>query len=900
MAKITFLHLVTVLVFLQWILPCGGSAQTVTHIIPAPKSVKKQTGFFGLNHSTSICVEKMTCSETVFAATELAMEVQSELGFSPIVSDKQAGKPIYLILTGRDKKNQELLANQKMVDFASIGEEGYLLDISPAQIIIAAPTEAGIFYGVQSLKQIIRTDRIGERIPCLSVADKPSMRYRGWMDDISRGPIPIVEFIKKEIRTMAEFKQNFFNLYTENTFRSEKFPDISPIDGITPAEIKELSVYAAKYHIELMGNFQSFGHQEKMLANPFYTHLADNGSILNPSDESTYDFLSGIYSEMIPAYSSNFFNINCDETEGLGKGKSKAMADSLGVSGIYAYHINRLDKLIKPYGKRLMMWGDIAVNNKDIINRLPKDLVILSWGYQAAESFDDAINPFVKSGFDFMVAPGVGCWGELWPAIGNAAVNISNYVRDGAKLGAMGMMNTAWDDNGHNLFEYNWHGLAWGAECSWNPASPLQGVAADSERDEKLRIFNANFDAVFFQVQGITDLYFQIDSLRFRTAKGLLGESGFWEDILDFFPSNTTKETVSANLEVAAEATQLIEQIGSLQKLARRNTANPDFAEFALRRVVFAAHKNIARVHLYVASQGNDPEAIRKVKQELQSLVGELHGIKITYMQLWERENRNWWLDKNMNDYNKLADRLINLDKQVYIEPSVDVIDGQRLVTLHTLFHDQAIIYTTDGTEPIASSAVYESPLPVSSKTLIKAAVLLNGQPFGLSQKLVFVHLGIGKLRKLNAIYSNYNPVYAAGGDMALLDGLKGSGNFADGCWQGFQGQDLNIEIDLKKTTIVHSVSLECLQNTYSWIVLPASVSIYSSDDGTNYTLLKTIEHHIPMDTERQLTHTFASEFDNLNTRYLKVIAKSTGLLTSWHHASGNESFIFADEIVIE
>jgi hypothetical protein len=269
-------------------------------------------------------------------------------------------------------------------------------------------------------------------------------------------------------------------------------------------------------------------------------------------------------------------------------------------------------------------------------------------------------------------------------------------------------------------------------------------------------------------------------------------------------------------------------------------------------------------------------------------------------MQLWERENRNWWLDKNMNDYNKLADRLINLDKQVYIEPSDEIINGQRQVTLRTLFNDQVILYTTDGTDPVASSRVYTSPLPIGSKTLIRSCVLVNGQPFGMSHKLIFLHKGIGNLLKLNSKYSSYNPAYAAGGDMALLDGIKGSNNFADGRWQGYQGQDLDIEIDLKKITHVQSVSIDCMQNSYSWIVLPANVSIYSSSDGNNYKLVKVIENTIPMDAKGQFTQTFMAGFDNLDTRYLKVIAKSAGLLPSWHHAAGGESFIFADEIVIE
>jgi hypothetical protein len=881
-------------------LPLFASPQTQLHVIPVPKELKLTGGHFTITRTTAIVVNNMKDSETVFAASELASEIESGLGFLPKVTDKQVQKSISLVMIGGkgEKVKKGFDPGNKAVE--NPGEEGYSLRVSPKEIIIAATSESGIFYGVQTLKQIIRSDRTGYEIPCVSITDKPTLRYRGWMDDISRGPIPTVDFIKKEIRTMAGFKQNFFNLYTENVFRSDKYPDISPTDGLTAGEIKELSEYARKYHIEMMGNFQSFGHQEKMLSNPFYSQLAENNSILNPADEDTYTFLSDIYSELIPAYKSNFFNINCDETFGLGEGKSKAMADSIGVSGIYAYHINRLDKLIKPYGKRLMMWGDIAVNNPDIIKQLPKDLIILSWGYQAAESFEEAINPFVNSGFDFMVAPGVGCWGELWPAIGNAAVNISNYTRDGAKLGAMGMMNTAWDDNGHNLFEYNWHGLAWGAECSWNPASPLTGDAADMDREKKLKQFNQNFDAVFFGSAGVTDLYFHIDSLRFRKAKGLLGESGFWEDILKFYPANTSAEAETDNLEVAAEAQKILTEISALRKTTKRNVANLDYAEFATRRVIFAAHKNSVRVHLFAASKANNPIVNEQVKKELKALVNELHGIKITYMQLWQRENRNYWLDKNMNDYNKMADRLINPDKQVFINPSDEVIDGQRFVKINTIFGDQPVFYTTDGTDPNSSAKAYTSPFPIRNNTIVKACAILNGKPYGFAQQDILVHKGIGNLMRLNSKYSTYNPAYAAGGDMALLDGLKGSDNFADGRWQGFQGQDVDIEIDLKKVTPVHSVSMDCLQNSESWIELPVNVSIYSSADGQNYSLLETIGHTIPMDAEGQLTHTFSAVFDTLETRYLKVIAKSTGLLPSWHHAAGGESFIFADEIVIQ
>jgi hypothetical protein len=83
-----------------------------------------------------------------------------------------------------------------------------------------------------------------------------------------------------------------------------------------------------------------------------------------------------------------------------------------------------------------MMWGDIAVNNPEITRNLPRDLIVLSWGYDAKPSFKHAIQPFTRLGFDFWVCPGVSCWGRIWPDFGIARINIHNYIRDGYRHGA--------------------------------------------------------------------------------------------------------------------------------------------------------------------------------------------------------------------------------------------------------------------------------------------------------------------------------------------------------------------------------------------------------------------------------------------------------------------------------
>lgn len=1003
----------TALTFLAiaW-LSLAVSAQT---LIPSPKSISRGTGTIEIPGTLTVCISPEAGEETRFSLSELS----SELALKGIrVSETGSGKRSFLVMgiIGRDREVDNEMDARNLSLPTEAHDEGYLVGAFAERILVAAHTEAGLFYGIQTLKQLIRTseDKRGAFVlPELTIVDWPSMRYRGWMDDISRGPIPTVDFLKGCIREMASYKLNYFTLYTEHVFRLGAFGDIAPADGLTATEVKELTEYAAKYHVDMVGNLQSFGHMGKMLANPFYAHLGENADILNPASDATYDFLAKAYAEIVPAYKSPFFNINCDETFGLGEGRSKALAAKIGIDGIYARHINRIDSLLKPYGKRIMMWGDIAVNNPGIISRLPKDLVILSWGYHAAESFDDAILPFKQTGFDFMVAPGVSCWNELWPSLSNAVINIANYTRDGHNLGALGMMNTAWDDNGHNLFNSNGHGLLWGAECSWaplpvilpaaslppantsipdsgsNPATPVpvdayvsavtSNASATSNpaelRAQKLAAFNTAFDKLYLRTDGLTDIFFAIDSLRNYPIPGILNEWAFWSEVTDFNAANTSVEFLQANralLSATAKLSTRLESVlaaqtnasttpGTLHPAANAQSGastfayNPmaDNAAFALQRIAFTAQKNIARVLLYNAKNsrniGYKPEntanpaspdntantdntansdtiAVRQLneaKAAISDLKEQLYDIKLRYITLWQRENRSWWLEKNLNDYNKLFTSLEEAGHRVFMEAApvsvnqdassqtnrkahlsvsrqTDKTDNALQITMGSIFGEGRIVYTLDGTEPNENSQVYKSDAVILSNSALVKARVLTDHAGPVTEKHFTVHKGIGALKELHSVYSTYNPAYAAGGSNGLLDGLTGSGSFSDGRWQGYQGQDLDIELDLKAVTPIQSIAVNFLQHAFAWILLPRDVEIQVSDDGITYHTVRVLTHDRPASGNDPFVHTFRASFEApLKTRYLRIIAHNPGPLPAGHQAAGYPSYIFADEIVV-
>jgi len=603
-------------------------------LIPQPQQVIASEGNFDLNESQRLWINNSAHND--FALQQLKDELSAQIGVASelVKSPKKANIILYAIEENPNAKIKKHLPDSEKLQ--KIGEQGYWLKIDNNEIKLIANTERGLFYGVQTLRQLIKTAKNGN-LPALEITDWPALEYRGWMDDISRGPIPTVAYVKDAIRKLSQYKLNFLNLYTEHTLRNEKFADIAPLNSFTPEEINELEKYAAQYHLVLIGNQQAFGHMEEILKIPFYDDIADNKWNLNPGSPATYDFLEDYLGDAAEVYDHPFFNIGADETDGLGSGKAKALVDSLGMEAVYAMHINKLDDILKKHGKRMMMWGDIAVNHQEIIDRLPKDLIILSWGYDPRDSFDEAILPFKESGFDFMVAPGVRSWSEIYPNLEVAVKNIANYVRDGKEYGAMGMMNTAWDDDGETLFNANWHGIIWGAEMAWNPISSQEEAEAAIERKNRLSTFNKGMDLLFFDMKNGESMMQSLNKfseLRSIPVFGSMSNASVWGSIFDFYPKEEKQKVEQANKSMLKEASALAEEFHKKTAKTGSEKVAVRVAENAAKRAAFAAKKNLFILDLQEIQNNPEIKSPQAIKESRDNLLQELHQLKIDYIGL--------------------------------------------------------------------------------------------------------------------------------------------------------------------------------------------------------------------------------------------------------------------------
>ncbi len=205
--------------------------------------------------------------------------------------------------------------------------------------------------------------------------------------------------------------------------------------------------------------------------------------------------------------------------------------------------------------------------------------------------------------------------------------------------------------------------------------------------------------------------------------------------------------------------------------------------------------------------------------------------------------------------------------------------------------------YTLNGSEPTINSTVYYNPVVLRKTTRLKVRAFFENTPTEIHRSAeIVIHKALNKPVEYKNIY---NQKYAGGGKYGLVDGLLGDSlDYLNG-WQGFEGEDLELIIDLEKTRSVSFVSAGFLQNIDAWIFLPESIRISYSVDGEKYQVLDTIMNDIPLEKEGSFKKDFSLKNHNIRARYIKFSAKNIGVCPSFHPGSGGKAWIFADEIII-
>jgi hypothetical protein len=608
-------------------------------VVPYPRIVNKQTGEFKLPPKIKIILSGQNTSKNRFAA-ELLKEALASNKVEASVSEGQPEKGSIVLL--------EYAPGSKLVSKspAALNEEGYTLQVTKDGISINSTTEKGIFYGVMTLNQLLESSK-NNSMQGIEIIDWPDMKMRGISDDISRGQVPTLENFKKTIRFLARYKMNIYMPYLEDMLRFDAYPAIGLNRGaLTKEEVKELVAYARNYFIDVIPAFQTLGHYENLLSQDEFLKYAEfpGAASLDVSSDSTYVFLDNLLKEVTSLFPSEYFNMGADETYDVGLGNSRRLVEESSLAQVHLKHYLKVYDMLKKYGKKVMMYGDIILSHPEILKDLPKDITIVDWHYRADESYPST-EVFAKAGHPYLVSPSVWNYPSNFPVNENAIPNIRYITESGLKNGAIGMINSNWGDYGAETYkELNDYGYAWSAQCAWN-------FKASNEAK-----FAHDFLSGFY---GLNDS--RLENL-YQTLNSPLNQLVWHElwrhPLLPFRDPSWWEPKVSPVVKINwMESTLPMAKnsIGELKAAASRNQDQLDLLEFIIKMDQWYQGKIKTQFRLQDKLAGKNVD-LNSLMGMIDDNINGLNSLKAEFSSLWLR----YYKKDNLNMIQDKFDRLIS------------------------------------------------------------------------------------------------------------------------------------------------------------------------------------------------------------------------------------------------
>lgn len=762
----------------------SGNDQLPVDIIPQPLQVEIQKGYFEITPETKLVFAE---ADANVAATVDMLQQQisksSGMLLQTISADEYAGEQAFVF---------ELLAAAD-----TLGDEGYLLDVSKNVVNISAHQPAGLFRAIQTIYQLLPpaiygsdAHNISWRIPSIKIFDKPRFGWRGMHLDVSRHFFD-VDFVKRYIDLIAMHKMSVFHwhLTDDNGWRIEikKYPKLTevgawrvnreslPWNDATPPQpgekatyggfytqdqIREVVAYAAARHIMVVPEIEMPGHASAVMA--AYPELActDGPFFVMPGgywpiedifcagNEKTFEVLEGVLDEVVELFPAKYIHIGGDEAtkthwETCPKCQKRIRDEKLAnTHELQSYFVKRIEKYLISKDKKLIGWDEILEGG------LAPEATVMSWrgidgGIQAA-----------REGHDVVMCPVTHCYLDYYQA---------NADFEPTAIGGLTTLKRSY---------------------SFDP------VPADLTAEE---------------------------------AKHILGGQGnVWTE---YIPT-------------------------------------PEHAEYmAVPRMTALAEA------LWTAPQQKCWDSFR---ERLETQFDRFDVMGVNYSE---------------GSY------------AVEFKTNYDTINGKLTIGFATEQLSPEIRYTTDGSVPTLQSKLYKQPLAIDSSVTLRAAIFIGGvinETF--SEKRIAYQQALGATVKYTRPPSNK---YPGQGTTTLVDGLQGSMSHHDGFWQGFYGDDMEVEIDLGAPRTISSVTGSFMQFQNVWIFLPETMEVSLSEDGINYSEAGTATTTTDRKKDLAFREELKVQFTETPARFIRVKATNGGVCPAWHPGAGDTTWIFADEIVV-
>ncbi len=452
------------------------------YVIPYPQQVTLGGNEFTFSDNLTIVIDKKSSDADRFAADELVRDLKKEWNINAKVEGEKQGKSIILTHSNPPR---------------NLNQQGYQLVTSENELVIRATSEEGIFYGTQTLLQLIKKSRDGYVIPGVEITDWPDIEKRAAHYDTKHHQDKR-SYVESFIKDLARYKINQLVWEWEDKLEYKSHPEIGAPGAFTIEEMQEMTQYARKYHVEIVPLVQGLGHVSFILKWPQYRPLreiADSNWEFCPLEEGSYELLFDLWEEAIEATpGSEYIHIGSDETYELAAcDKCKAKAQEIGASGVYHLFVKKAAEHLKKFDRKVMVWerpmgwneSSSPVKNFEI----SKDIVLTeSYQYETPDfKYAKQAKDLGYEIYAYDPNPGIEPLflpykfrlkrGEKVPG---SMENSYQFLTSTALSGVFdGMINTSWDDSG--LHNQMWMlSFVTSAEYSWSGSKPSLKEFEDS------------------------------------------------------------------------------------------------------------------------------------------------------------------------------------------------------------------------------------------------------------------------------------------------------------------------------------------------------------------------------------------------------------------------------------
>jgi hypothetical protein len=349
--------------------------------------------------------------------------------------------------------------------------EAYRLKITALGGEIEATSSAGLYYGVQTLLQLVEGDGEGATLPEAQIHDWPSLAYRGTMIDMSHGPLPTENEVKRQIDFLARWKANQYYIYSEGAIELDGYPLLNPEGRFAKEQIRRIIAYGRERHVDVIPFLELYGHLHDLLRIELYSGLGayPHSVELDPANPNVTSLLADWAGQISDLFPSPFVHVGFDETwriEDVAKKRGNTTPAEL-----FAEQLGNVAKLFTQHGKTVMAWADVMVKYPAIIDRLPPGLIPVAWAYEAQPDVKKWLDPLVAKHLPHFIQSGVANWEQIAVNFDITFANIDNFLAAGRRSEALGMINSVWTDSAQCLLRLTWPAMAYGAAAPWQSSA---------------------------------------------------------------------------------------------------------------------------------------------------------------------------------------------------------------------------------------------------------------------------------------------------------------------------------------------------------------------------------------------------------------------------------------------